>query len=102
MERLHPRMALLLLSVPVLCIPMASGGLSNQKSAASMSPNTLTAEEKAQGWVLLFDGGTFNGWRGLGRDRVPEKHWIVEDGAIKQEDVHTPGILVDYIVKGGD
>jgi hypothetical protein len=47
-------------------------------------PNTLSAEDKAQGWRLLFDGRTFAGWRGLGLDRVPEKHWIVEDGAIKK------------------
>jgi len=47
-------------------------------------PNTLSAEEKAQGWWLLFDGRTFAGWRGLGLDHVPAKHWIIEDGAIKK------------------
>jgi hypothetical protein len=37
--------------------------------------NTLTKEEKEQGWELLFDGKTFAGWRGLGRDTVETNHW---------------------------
>ena len=46
--------------------------------------NALTPEEQEKGWVLLFDGSTFEGWRGLGRDNVPEGHWIIEEGAIKK------------------
>jgi hypothetical protein len=33
------------------------------------------------GYVVIFDG-TFNGWRGYGKDNVPGK-WVIEDGAIK-------------------
>jgi 3-oxoadipate enol-lactonase len=32
----------------------------------STAPNTLSAAERAAGWRLLFDGRTFDGWRGLG------------------------------------
>jgi len=46
--------------------------------------NGLTPEEKVQGWILLFDGETFDGWRGLGRAEVPAKHWVIEEGAIKK------------------
>jgi hypothetical protein len=46
------------------------------------TPNTLTKTEKQQGWELLFDGETFNNWRGLGRDEVQMDHWKVEDGNI--------------------
>ena len=46
--------------------------------------NTLTAEEEAEGWILLFDGATFDGWRGLGREGIPGGHWLIEDGAIKK------------------
>lgn len=46
--------------------------------------NFLTAEEEAAGWALLFDGQSFEGWRGLGRDSMPEGHWTIKDGAIKK------------------
>ena len=42
------------------------------EQAGEVAPNTLTEEESAQGWRLLFDGETFAGWRGLGRDSIPE------------------------------
>ena len=47
-------------------------------------PNTLTEAEQAAGWRLLFDGVSLAGWRGLGRDTIPEGHWIIEDGAIRK------------------
>ncbi len=31
-------------------------------------------------WIVLFDGESFTGWRGLGLDSVPAGHWIIEDG----------------------
>ena len=38
--------------------------------------------QDADGYYVLFDGKTLNGWRGYGRDTVPGR-WVVEDGAIK-------------------
>ncbi len=46
--------------------------------------NTLTGQEKAEGWVLLFDGETFQGWKGLGRSDIPDGHWTIEAGCIKK------------------
>ena len=46
--------------------------------------NSLTDLEKTQGWILLFDGKSFAGWRGLGRESIPEGHWTIEDDAIKK------------------
>ncbi len=36
----------------------------------------------ADGYITIFDGETFNGWRGYGKDHVPAR-WTIEDGAIK-------------------
>jgi len=47
-------------------------------------PNTLSDSEQRGGWRLLFDGKTFDGWRGLGYDSVPTAHWKIERGAIKK------------------
>lgn len=46
--------------------------------------NALTEAESAEGWTLLFTGDDFTGWRGLGRDAIPEGHWRVEDGMIRK------------------
>lgn len=45
-------------------------------------PNTLTEAEKAQGWKLLFDGRTANGWRGVGKDAFPAHGWKIENGEL--------------------
>lgn len=45
-------------------------------------PNTLTTEEAADGWVLLFDGKTMNGWRDY-NDSVLTEPWHVVDGCIQ-------------------
>ena len=44
--------------------------------------NILTKKEKAQGWILLFDGKTTEGWRGNNQTIFP-KGWIIEDGTLK-------------------
>jgi hypothetical protein len=54
-------------------------------TAFSAEPNTLTTEEKAAGWKLLFDGKTTAGWRAIGKSEFPAKGWIVEDGTLKHE-----------------
>jgi hypothetical protein len=61
------------------CAGVPPGGVATQ-----LAPNTLSAAERAAGWRLLFDGKTFDGWRGLGYDSVPSAHWRIEDGAIRK------------------
>jgi len=48
----------------------------------SNAQTKLTKKEVKEGWVLLFDGKTTNGWRSYQKQTFP-KGWIVEEGAIK-------------------
>jgi len=45
-------------------------------------PNYLTEAEKADGWNLMFDGKTTNGWRGAHKEAFPDHGWKVEDGQL--------------------
>ncbi|MDR1780988.1 MAG: DUF1080 domain-containing protein [Tannerella sp.] len=44
------------------------------------TPNTLSAKEKQEGWQLLFDGKTFDGWHGYNMKGIPDV-WAIEDGS---------------------
>lgn len=44
-------------------------------------PNKLSKKEKKQGWVLLFDGKTSEGWKGNNRPDFPTR-WKVVDGTL--------------------
>ena len=67
------------------------------------SPTMLTAEEKAAGWELLFDGQTFDGWRGLGREHVQTEHWVIDDGNIKKVESGEVPVQADgQPLRGGD
>lgn len=44
-------------------------------------PNTLTASEVKEGWTLLFDGKTTQGWHNYNSDTLG-KYWKVEDGSL--------------------
>lgn len=49
--------------------------------ASSAEPNTLTPEEKASGFKLIFDGKSLEGFRNFKKQTVSNK-WTVKDGAI--------------------
>ena len=52
-------------------------------SAQEAPPNTLTEKEKKDGWQLLFDGTTLDGWMSW-RTKKPleEGKWTVQDGTL--------------------
>lgn len=63
----------------------------------NLLPNHLSETEKTQGWKLLFDGQTTNGWKSASADKFPEKGWEVKDGMLSV--LATGG---DNSKKGGD
>ena len=82
-----PFFSFLLLSVLVLTISACEPDLESANAVASTEqtkaePNSLTEAEIADGWQLLFDGESFEGWRGYRKDSVPTEHWAIEDGTI--------------------
>ncbi|GAB3902767.1 3-keto-disaccharide hydrolase [Mucilaginibacter boryungensis] len=54
------------------------------KTALAQKMNTLTAKEKSEGWKLLFDGKSSNGWIGADAGKSPFKPtgWVVKDGTL--------------------
>lgn len=52
-------------------------------SAQKTEHNTLTKKETKKGWVLLFDGETTKGWKGISLDHFPKQGWLVENGELK-------------------
>jgi hypothetical protein len=60
---------------------------------ADANINTLTPEEKAAGWTLLFDGKEFGQWHNFKKDGV-RPGWQVKDGALVCSDPHQAGDIV--------
>ncbi len=92
--------------VLALIVPFTLINWSNIKGTErpqSSKINSLTSDEIREGWKLLFDGKTFNGWRGLGMDHVPEGLWVIENGMIKKVNTGDAKKLPDgRPVEGGD
>ena len=64
--------------------------------------NSLTAQEEADGWILLFDGVSTEGWRGYDLDRFPESGWAVRDGTLVvfASDGSEEGLGGDIVTEG--
>src|SRR5579863_7635916 len=55
--------------------------------------NTLTRQEKRDGWVLLFDGKTTQGWHSFKHKGI-QPGWTVQDGVLAITDADHAGDIV--------
>ena len=44
--------------------------------------NSITDKEKDEGWQLLFDGRSFDHWKGYNLEGLPKEGWTAEEGVI--------------------
>lgn len=56
---------------------------SNVAPQKNCVPNTISEKEKAEGWKLLWDGKTTEGWRGAKFAAFPKKGWVIDNGVLK-------------------
>jgi hypothetical protein len=75
----------------IFCSLLAATTAFSQQQGSPV--NTLTPEEKAQGWQLLFDGTDLNGWRNFRMEGV-RPGWQVKDGSLVCADPHNAGDIV--------
>ncbi|MFC1499220.1 DUF1080 domain-containing protein, partial [Verrucomicrobiota bacterium] len=62
-------------------------------NAQEQANNTLTDQEKADGWQLLFNGKDLTGWSGQNA-AVPPECWTVADGEITRSKSKKRGDIV--------
>ncbi|MDD4404826.1 MAG: DUF1080 domain-containing protein [Parabacteroides sp.] len=45
--------------------------------------NTISEKEASEGWKLLWDGKSTEGWRGAKLTTFPSKGWVIDNGILK-------------------
>jgi hypothetical protein len=76
-----------LLLLPALIFLSSSAQINNNPRSLysqldkNATPNTLTKEEKDDGWQLLFDGQNTTGWHGYNMTEFPEC-WTIDNDAL--------------------
>ena len=67
-------------------IKIITDSLSKYAKKTTLTPvitkTRLGIDEEKNGWELLWDGTTSNGWRGARLDDFPSKGWLIENGEL--------------------
>jgi len=69
--------------IRLFVIGVITSGIAMAADEKDAVPNTLTAQEMKDGWKLLFDGKTLDGWRVFKKQDT--KGWTVKDGLLYLE-----------------
>jgi hypothetical protein len=69
--------------LPALVLVVSSSALPVSQKSSVAPLNTLSGAEKREGWKLLFDGKTLNGWRSYFQTIDLAKGWSIENGCFK-------------------
>ncbi len=70
---------------PKYAEPKAAGGKKpapKKTNASSAPPPTASEAEKADGWQMLWDGKTSEGWRSVKSEEFPKSGWTMRDGVL--------------------
>jgi hypothetical protein len=76
----------------------ASNHAGSTQNSQVQTINGLSSAEARDGWRLLFDGKTFNGWRGYKTQDIPGA-WKIQDGTLVVDSKATGADEVDLITK---
>ncbi|HJN53722.1 MAG TPA: family 16 glycoside hydrolase, partial [Flavobacteriaceae bacterium] len=68
--------------VTISFILACSNTTKSQEISVAVENNILTEKETTEGWRLLFDGKTSDGWRGYKKETFPTDWEITESGEI--------------------
>lgn len=82
--------------LPLIAITLVTASSICLAADDNSALNTLTPQEKADGWQLLFDGKDFSGWHNYRHEGV-RPGWEVKDGSLVCADPHNAG---DIVTKG--
>ena len=69
-------------AAPAPAAPVAPAAEAPAAAPTSTVPNTLTTEEVAMGWKLLFDGKRLLGMKGLQKTDPLSMGWKIQDGEL--------------------
>jgi len=69
-------------NIRIISKKAAKFSMKNTAPEVNRLVNTLTENEKKDGWKLLFDGKTSTGWRGVQKESFPVKGWKISEGSL--------------------